>query len=133
MLKDSLKAVYDVLNAVPSIKWVDEDFGQIDFPAEKPPVVFPCALVSLNQQATHLGGDEYDLANSISVRVAHSRLGDRPAKSSEAAFALTLAKADDVDAVKDAMIEAGYYYRGLITERRADGLSCRVLTFERIN
>ena len=133
MIKDDLKAVFDLLNSVPQLKWIDEDYGQIDSYNDKPAVSMPCALVSLNQQAEHLGGDEYNRANSITIRVAHSRLGDRAAKAAQAAFMATLAKSETDDAVISTMIDAGYYYRGFTTERRADGISCRALTFDRTN
>ncbi|MFH1121781.1 MAG: hypothetical protein V1775_18315 [Bacteroidota bacterium] len=129
MIKDDLKAIYDLLNSIPALKWVDEDFGQIDVYEVKPPVAFPCALVSLNQGADALAVDEYDLTNTFTVRVAHNRLGDRPAKSPEGALAITLAKLDDVDEVKTKLTGSGYYYQGLLSEKRTDGISVKALTF----
>jgi len=129
MIKDDLKAIYDLLIGVAALKWVDEDFGQIDVYDTKPPVAFPCALVSLNQAAEALAVDEYDLTNTFTIRVAHNRLGERSAKSPEGALSLTLAKLDDVDDVKTALIESNYYYQGLTTERRTDGISVKALTF----
>ena len=129
MIKDDLKAIYDLLKSVRNLKWVDEDFGQLDVYETKPPVAFPCAIVSLNQAADPLAIDEYDLTNTFTVRVAHNRLGDRPAKSPEGALAITLAKLDDVDEVKTKLIDAGYYYQGLLSERRTDGIAVKALTF----
>lgn len=133
MIKDDLKAIYDLLNGVRDIKWVDEDFGQIDVYETKPPVAFPCALVSLNQAGDHLGGDEYDLTNTFTIRCAYNRLGDRSAKSPAEAIAITLAKIDIVDEVKNTLIESGYYYQGMVSERRSDGISVKALTFNRTN
>jgi len=59
-MKELLKAIYTQLKTVPAIKWIDEDFGQIDAYEGKPPVAFPCALVKLNQNFDPLGSDEYD-------------------------------------------------------------------------
>jgi hypothetical protein len=40
------KAVHEKLTKVEAIRWVDEDWGQLDI-YENPPVTFPCALVSV--------------------------------------------------------------------------------------
>ncbi len=40
-MKELLKAIYMQLKTVPAIKWIDEDFGQIDAYEGKPPVAFP--------------------------------------------------------------------------------------------
>jgi hypothetical protein len=129
MIKEDLKAIYDLLNGMKNLKWVDEDFGQLDAYEVKPPVAFPCALVSLNQSADALAVDEYDRTNTFTIRVAHNRLGDRPAKSPEGALAITMAKLDIVEEVTNKLIGAGYYYQGLLSERRTDGISVKALTF----
>lgn len=40
------KDVHEELAKLKEIRWVDEDCGQLDI-YEKPPVVFPCALISV--------------------------------------------------------------------------------------
>lgn len=40
------KAAHEKLMQITDIKWVDEDYGQLDI-YENPPVAFPCALISV--------------------------------------------------------------------------------------
>lgn len=42
-------AVQERIATIPAIKWIDQDFGQLDISAEeyKPPVLFPCVLFDL--------------------------------------------------------------------------------------
>jgi hypothetical protein len=136
-MKDLLISIYAQINTVSSIKWVDEDFGQIDNYESQPPVALPCALVSVDQKHESIGGGAYDVNSTITVRVAHNRLGDRSAKAPTAAINNTLAKVGEAEAVRDAL--EGFedtdkcgllYLKGFTTERRTDGLSVKVITFE---
>lgn len=34
---------------VPEIRWIDQDFGQLEHYEERPPVAFPCVLIDFNQ------------------------------------------------------------------------------------
>lgn len=134
MLKDLVTSIFGIIKGVSAIKWVDEDFGQIDRnDGERPAVIFPCALVNLNVNGDHIAGDEYNYNNIINVRVAHNRIGDRSAMAADTALGNTLSKMDDVDAVKDAFVEAGYYFKTMVTEVRGDGLAVHVLTFGTYN
>lgn len=45
MIKDALIAVQNALVSLPGIKYVAEDWGQLDFYDKRPPVQFPCALL----------------------------------------------------------------------------------------
>lgn len=135
-MKSLLKAIFAQIKTVPAIKWIDEDFGQIDQYDDRPPVQFPCALVSIDQLSDPLGGDEYDQTNTITVRVAHSRLGDRSGMAPEAAMDATLKKLDDVEAVITTL--TGFEVQGVTgtlylvsanSERRADGIAVKALVF----
>ena len=44
-MKTIFKDITARLDTVKSLKWVDEDKGQLNF--ERPPVLFPCALVDI--------------------------------------------------------------------------------------
>lgn len=46
-----------LLNKVPTLKEVDEDWGQCDFYAERPPVKFPCALIDIQDAQFTDDGD----------------------------------------------------------------------------
>lgn len=80
-------ALQEHIKAVPSIRWVDQDLGQLEFYDQRPAVSFPCVLIDLssttyeqmqlNQQwgnltfTLRLGFAPYSPANSaapISVR-----------------------------------------------------------------
>ena len=41
------KDIISYLKTVTELKWIDEDCGQLDI-YDKPPVVFPCALISVD-------------------------------------------------------------------------------------
>jgi len=130
MFKTRLNAVFTAIKTTPLIKWIDEDFGQIDNFESRPSVSFPAALVALNQSADPQGGDEYDMTDSVTIRVAHDRTGDRSAISQTQAYARTLNKLDTVQAVIDAMKSAGYYHIETVTELRSDGLSVHTCRFK---
>ncbi|WP_425628854.1 hypothetical protein [Cellulophaga lytica] len=49
-MKTLFKEITAKLDAVASIKWVDEDKGQMNF--ERPPVLFPAALVTISLPST---------------------------------------------------------------------------------
>lgn len=135
-MKELLKAVFAELKTVPAIKWIDEDFGQIDNYEGKPPVQFPCALVSIDDQFDSLGGDEYDVSGTVTIRVAHNRLGDRSAMANSEAVDNTMNKLDDVEAVVSALIGLSIggvcgtlYIKSIVTERRTDGIAVKTITF----
>lgn len=134
MFKQLIVNIFNIINSVPAIKWVDEDYGQIDsYEGDRPPVAFPCVLVSAGTSGDPLGGDEYDYTHSITTRIAHNRLGDRSGKAPEEAVSATLKKLDDVEAIKAAFVASGYYFTSAITERRVDGIAVHALTFTKIN
>ena len=135
-MKFLLKTIFTQIKTVPAIKWVDEDFGQIDQYEDKPPVQFPCALVTIDELYDSLGGDACDQTSTITVRVAHSRLGNRSGMAPGEAIDLTLAKLDVAEDVKLAI--QGFkitswnsivYLTGMATERRTDGIAVKTLTF----
>lgn len=136
-MKALLTAVFARIKTVPAIKWIDEDYGQIDEYETRPPVEFPCALVSINQASDDLGSDAYDITSTIVVRIAHNRLGDRSGMAGNDAIALSLAKIDDVEAVRTALdgyevagnVSGRFYLKAINTERRTDGISVKALTF----
>lgn len=130
-------AIFTQLRVNTGMKWIDEDYGQIDrYEEGKPPVAFPCALVTIDEADDSLGGGAYDVSNTITVRVAHNRFGDRTVKAPGAAANLTFSKLDDVEMVRDALeghevsgVCGRLYLKGIVTERRTDGIAVKVLTF----
>jgi len=137
-MKALLTALFARIKTVTAIKWIDEDFGQIDnYQGDRPPVSFPCALVAIDQQGDDLGSDAYDITSNIVIRIAHDRLGDRSGMGDSAAIALSLAKLDDVESVRAALdgyevpgnVSGRFYLKFIVTERRTDGIAVKVLTF----
>lgn len=76
MDKEFIIAVCDrIQSAVPSVRWVDIEDGQLDV-RERPPVAFPCALVDISYTACQtLAGGAQRVRAQVTVRVAFQRLG----------------------------------------------------------
>lgn len=83
MDKEFIIAVCDrIQSAVPSVRWVDIEDGQLDV-RERPPVAFPCALVDISYTACQtLAGGAQRVRAQVTVRVAFQRLG--PSSASRA-------------------------------------------------
>lgn len=50
---------------VPEIKWIDEDSGQLEGYYERPPVLFPCALIDFDDVDFEDLGTGMQMANGI--------------------------------------------------------------------
>ena len=72
MINDILTAIQERLTSeVPALKYLAEDWGQLDYYAENPPVKFPCGLLELQQaQWQNQGQKVQDGVLNISLRVA---------------------------------------------------------------
>lgn len=138
---DILKAVADRITAeVHEIKWVDEDFGQLDISQDengRPDVVLPCALITVQQQFEHVVGDSYNANSTITVRVAIDRKGQRTSgKADDLARTASFERLSFPDKVRDSLTdydlgETGgkLYLSGYLPEPRTDGLAVKILTF----
>lgn len=82
MDKELIIAVCDRLHAaVPSLRWVDIEDGQLDV-RERPPVAFPCALVDISYtDCQTLSGGSQRIRAQVTVRTAFQRLGPSSAAS----------------------------------------------------
>ena len=78
MINDILTAIMARLDATePNLKYMDEDWGQLDYYQDAPPVKFPCVLLEL--QGAHWrnqGRLVQDGEISISLRVADLKLSN---------------------------------------------------------
>lgn len=136
-MKATFLAIVAQIKTVSTIKWVDEDYGQLDNYTDKPAVMFPCALVAMDQHSEPLTSDERDVTNTITVRLAHNRLGDRSLMADSESLADTTAKLDDLESLIDALsgfedetAACGHLiYTGFTSERRADGIAVKTLVF----
>lgn len=71
MIKQLLNAVQTALKEIDALRYVGEDWGQIDFYDNRPPVNFPCALISFSSGDYSDAGRGVQLASvQFSVRVA---------------------------------------------------------------
>lgn len=58
MSKVVLKSIQDILAAIPALKYVDEDWGQLDDYSPHPPTQFPLALIDIGSlQYSNIGKD----------------------------------------------------------------------------
>ncbi len=119
---------------VPAIKWVDQDFGQLEEP--HPPVIFPCCLIDF--QSTPYS----ELSNlaQLGMPTVTFRLGDNPLSSSQSGAPVLVRK----KAVEFYQLEQDVYKAvqgfftvytspfnrvGADTERRNDNIRVRQLSF----
>lgn len=78
-MKALFTAIADHLqNQLPAIKWIDDDYGQIDSYQLRPSVVFPCVLISINypdtQDTGHAADQEQIIRAQITLRLATERI-----------------------------------------------------------
>jgi len=70
---------------VPALKYIDEDWGQLDYYNPNQPVKWPCVLIDVNQVAWTNEGQHVQLGNaSVSIRVADMRLSNSNIKAPQA-------------------------------------------------
>jgi len=71
-------------NQVETIKYIDEDWGQLDFYSEQPPVKFPCVLIDLQQASwRNQGVLVQDGTLMINIRVSDLKLSNTNMKAPE--------------------------------------------------
>lgn len=89
MIKEALKAVKTALQNIKELRYSGEDWGQLDYFAQKP-VKFPCALVDIEEveYSNNAPRAQQGIAG-LTVRVADSRMfnGSFQAPPSETEFA----------------------------------------------
>jgi hypothetical protein len=58
MSKQVLKSIQDILTTIPELKYIDEDWGQLDDYSPNPPTQFPLALIDIGSlQFSDIGRD----------------------------------------------------------------------------
>ena len=59
MSKEVLKSIQDILTLIPGMRYVDEDWGQLDDYSPNPPTQFPLALIDIGAlQYSDIGKDK---------------------------------------------------------------------------
>lgn len=64
-----------IAGAVPEIKWVDQDFGQLEYYKEgmRPAVVFPCVLIDFTGWVFEDAGPKVQTGTGgVDIRIAHA-------------------------------------------------------------
>jgi hypothetical protein len=70
-----------ITTAVPDVKWVDQDLGQLDIEGERPAVLFPCVLIDFSSSQYSDLLNNVQRADSCTVQL---RLGFAPYSPSQA-------------------------------------------------
>lgn len=74
MIKEALQAVKTALQNIKELRYSGEDWGQLDYFAQKP-VKFPCALVDIEEVGyANVSRNGQQGTASLTVRVADSRV-----------------------------------------------------------
>jgi len=88
------------LEGVPALRWVDEDKGQMNF--ERPPLVFPAALVTIDlPQTRNMTTTVQEARMALTVLLCFDYSGNTNTKTPQAARAQSLAYYAVVEAVKE--------------------------------
>lgn len=88
---------------VPELRWIDMDKGQLDY-FERPPVSFPCALISVQLPRTiDLGAKKQKCDGLIVIRMGFDFSGNTSHVTPEAALEKSLAYFDLVEKVYGAL------------------------------
>ncbi|CVK17107.1 hypothetical protein Ga0061079_1169 [Apibacter mensalis] len=85
-----LKSIQKRINEIKEIAYVDEDWGQLDYYDTRPPVQWPCALITLNDGSfSNIGRDKNKTPSNrqqgiitLDITVANLKLTNTSFKSS---------------------------------------------------
>lgn len=83
-MESLLQAVQDRLNEVSDLKYIDENWGQLDYYSPNMPVMWPCCLIDINDgDFSNLGRDlektpkERQMGNfALKIIIANLKLGN---------------------------------------------------------
>ena len=99
-MKDFFLQLTEKLAEITTLKWIDEDMGQLDFYETRPPVVFPCALVDIElPDCTDLNTTEQNVTARITLRLAFEPTGQSNTAAPDATRQRSLTRWETVDAV----------------------------------
>lgn len=122
------------LDTALSLKWVDEDKGQMNF--ERPPVLFPCALVDIQiTNAEKMGGKLLRCDALVTVRMGFDFTGNTSTKTPAEARAKSLEYYDIVEEVKKKLNgwSGGNFnaleFKNFYPEKRPDGYKVQAMVF----
>lgn len=131
-------AVQDKISeAVPEIKWVDYDFGQLEHYQLRPPVLFPCALIDIElPECSDKGNLMQQFKCIVTIRVAFEQPGQTNNKVPDSVKAKAMSIFMILDKIHSAIHgfeKEGFekiLMRSITTERRDDPLKVLNMRFE---
>ena len=91
----------DLKSHIPELKWIDFDFGQLDY--EHPPVQFPCALITLNYPdiAGNIRANvEINIKLGFDVRIHANSAAPVPMRTAALAYLKTVKKGMNLKGLK---------------------------------
>ena len=125
-MKEVFKTVADAVQAVPGVRWVDFDLGQLDT-GPNPPVSWPCVLISFQDAAFQNMAEGAQLAEMVLILRVGFKVRERTHSKAETTYRDDgLAHIDLMNAIHAALDGlAGDTFkdlrrRGWATEPRAD-------------
>lgn len=76
--------ILERLQAIPELKWIDLDHGQLDYYEHRPSVSFPCALIGLQiSKAEDLGAKKQTCQAIVNIRLGFDFTGNTNAVTSK--------------------------------------------------
>jgi len=81
-MKELIDDIKTRIEPVTGLKYVDEDWGQLDYYSGGPPVKFPCALVDIGQVQWSDNGNQVQIGTgSVIIRIADQRISNSNVKA----------------------------------------------------
>ncbi len=66
-----------ITEAMPAIKFISQDLGQLDFYDDKPPVTWPCVLIDITEASFEEYLNDLQTVNAnVTIRLAHTTYSD---------------------------------------------------------
>lgn len=133
-----LKLSDQLTTQVPAIKWIDHDLGQLDFYQTRPPVLFPCVLIDMNNaQAAQKQQQMQLITLNFTLRLATDQYNPTaavtPLSYKEAGLANYEIEFDIFKAINewkaDGLLYRSIYRSSFESEARQDPFRVRRITF----
>jgi hypothetical protein len=96
-MKELIDDIKTRLQGVTELKYIDEDWGQLDYYSAAPPVKFPCALIDIDNVRWSDEGNQTQIGiANVVVRLANMRLSNSNVKAPAGQKAKSLSFFDTV-------------------------------------
>lgn len=134
-MKDLFLFVRELLKAVPELRYIDKDKGQLESYQTRPAVAFPCCLIKIsNNPIEYLHSSLQKRTGVVTLRVAFDYVGSTNADTPENTLIQSLEYFDIVEKVEEAILpnyfkNHRFIQTASIEENRPDGLLILNLQF----